>query len=67
MRGFTTASVAGGYMRRERALQGCVGVCGIAVCGGSYSADNVALARTCGANDNEHLCHAWDFPPAGGT
>ena len=54
-------------MRRERALKGRVGGCGIVVYSGSNPADDVFLARACGANDNEHLCHARDFLAAGGA
>jgi hypothetical protein len=44
-----------------------VGGSGIVVYGGSYSAGNVFLARTCGADDNEHLCHTRNFVAAGGA
>src|SRR5262249_10357838 len=35
--------------------EGRVGGCGIVVYSGSNPADDVFLARACGANDNEHL------------
>lgn len=53
-------------MRRERAPEDRVGG-GIVVYGGSCSADNVFLARACGAHDNEHLCRTWNFLAAGGA
>ena len=54
-------------MRRERAPEDRVGGGGIVVYGGSCSADNVFLARACGAHDNEHLCRTWNFLAAGGA
>src|SRR5438132_3073376 len=38
---------------------------GIALLRWRLSADNVFLARACGANDNEHLCHTRNLLAAG--
>jgi len=57
--------------RRHHAPRTCaedrVGGGGIVVYGGSCSADNVFLARACGTNDNEHVCHTRNFLAAGGA
>jgi hypothetical protein len=45
-------------MKRERALKIVLVIVGLLFIAGSCSADDVFLARACGANDNEHLCHA---------
>jgi hypothetical protein len=64
-----TSSIISGEatMNRERALKIVLVLAGLLFTARSCSADNVFLARACGANANEHLRHTRNFLATGGA